>query len=69
MYIVSKTKITEKLSFLIILIGFYITKKHTYYIYYTDEMKPIHMFINRNKFLCNNVKDVITYLQFHKGEN
>lgn len=69
MYIVSKTKITEKLSFLVILIGLYFTKKHTYYIYYTDEMKPIHLFINRNKFLCNNVKDVITYLQFHKGEN
>ena len=69
MYIVTKKKITEKLSFLVILIGLYFTKKHIYYIYYTDEMKPIYMFINRNKFLCNDVKDVITYLQFHKGEN
>ena len=68
MYIVTTQKILKESNFLIFFIGFYTTKKCTYYIYYTDVKKPINLFKNKNKFLCNNVKSVISYLLFHKGE-
>lgn len=68
MYIVTTKKILKKSNFLVIFVGFYTTNKCTYYIYYTNEKKPINLFKNKNKFLCNDVKSVISYLLFHKGE-
>lgn len=69
MYIITTKKILKISSFLVKLIGIYITKKCKYYIYYTNNEKLINLFKKENKFLCKDVKDVISYLLFHKGEN
>ena len=69
MYIITTKEILKISSFLIKLIGIYITKEYKYYIYYTNNEKLINMFKKENKFLCKEVKDVISYLLLHKGEN
>lgn len=68
MYIISTNEILKKSNFLVFFIGFYITKKCKYYIYYTDKERLINLFKNKNIFLCKDVKSVISYLLFHKGE-
>ena len=69
MYIITTKEILKISSFLIKLIGIYITKEYKYYIYYTNNEKLINMFKKENKLLCKEVKDVISYLLLHKGEN
>lgn len=68
MYIITTEKILKISSFLVKLIGIYITKEYKYYIYYTSNEKLINMFKKENKFLCKDVKNVISYLLLHKGE-
>jgi len=68
MYIITTKEILKISSFLIKLIGIYITKEYKYYIYYTNNEKLINMFKKENKFLCKDIKSVISYLLLHKGE-